>query len=126
MKITLTHAELAVLVRSRYDLPANCELEISGYSGIDHPDAVRLVELLSKEGCLSPAGAILYERKIASIKLLRELICGTSDNRDGNVCGLAQAKFAIEDWGNFLLYVRKSGFPPMGTECPDRGWLEKK
>lgn len=124
MKITLTHAELAALVRNCYSLPSDCELEISGYSGLDHPDAVRLVEVLSKAQCLSASGAIMYDKKIASIKLLRELVCGLGDNRDGNLCGLVQAKYAIEDWGAFLTYVRKNGYPKMGFEV-DRPWIVK-
>jgi hypothetical protein len=125
MKITLTYAEIAAMVRDRYNLPDSAQLEISGYSGIDHPAAVLLVEALTKEDCLTSTGAIRPDKKILAIKTLRDKVVGLGNNTNGALCGLCQAKYAIEDWGNFLLYVCKNGFPPMGGNDASQGWLKK-
>ena len=124
MKITLTYSELSALVRDRYNLPDTAELEISEYSGMDHPSALRLVEQLTQAGCFTATGNIAPDRKIAAIKLLREIVIGNGDNSNGCLCGLAQAKYAIEDWENFILYVRQHGFPKMDSNDPERGWLK--
>lgn len=124
MKITLTYSELSALVRDRYSLPENAQLEISGYSGIDHPAAVSFVDLLTRNECLTPTNGIRPDKKIAAIKLLRDLV-GGSGNANGATCSLAQAKHAIEDWDNFILYVRKNGFPPMGSADSELGWTKK-
>jgi hypothetical protein len=124
MKITLTYSELSALVRNVYNLPDNTELEISEYSGMDHPVSIRLMEALKQEGCFTPTNGIRLDKKIAAIKLLRDLVVDDGVNTNGQICGLAQAKWAIEDWDKFILYVRRHGYPPMGGNDPERGWLK--
>jgi len=127
MKITLTMTEIAALVIDRYNLPSTCEIAIVGYNGNEHPDAANLVAALRSEDCLTPLGGIRPDKKIASIKLLRELVCKSlsriEGDSTGNYCGLAQAKYAIEDWDRFLSYVRRYGYPKMGSNDPERAWL---
>jgi hypothetical protein len=76
-----------------------------------------LINALIQDNCLSPIGTILPDKKIPSIKLLREHVISIR-----GFCGLAQAKNAIEDWQKFLPYVRKNGYPPMDSNDTDYQW----
>ena len=126
MKIVITLAEVAAIIQARYNLPMDTELEISEFARIDHPIDHKLKASLESNDCLTPTGAIRPDKKIASIKLLRDLVISQFPAEmagRSNKCGLAQAKYAIEDWDRFYPYVRKYGMPPMGGNDPERGWL---
>lgn len=112
MKITLTIAELTEIVRSRYSLPDDVSLEIAGYSGINHLDADKLISRLQAEDCFDGNFNPRPEKKIACIKMVRDVYANTV--RPGSlVCGLANAKYAVEEWPVFIQYVKKHGFPAM-------------
>jgi hypothetical protein len=121
MKITLTITEITALVLKTYGLPENTTLEVADFAGIDHPDARNLFDALTREKCLE-AGQIRPEMKIASIKLLRSAVCGPSGAPTGKQCGLANAKYAIEDFEHFMGYVRRYGFPDMNYSGLSAPW----
>ena len=120
MKITLTLGELQSLVCRAYALPVNTEISIEGTAVLKHPQYTTLLESFTRDDIIVPGGNVRAERKISGIKLLRELVTGT-----GKDCGLAQAKYAVEDWKNFCAYVKQYGFPPMSANDPDYGWKLK-
>lgn len=111
MKVTISVQEITALVREKYGLPFDMVLEISDLTISDA--AKNLVNTLKIRDCLTEFGNIAPDKKIAAIKTLRELV--------GN-CGLAQAKYAIEDWPCFLDSIRKNGYPPMSPDDPPYGW----
>jgi ribosomal protein L7/L12 len=113
MKMTLTMSEIVALVRTTWELPTDCEVVIEGVG--ENPAALQLVSRLIAEDCLTPFSQIRHDKKIASIKLLRELV--------GNGCGLAHAKYAIEDWDRFLAYVRVHGYPKMTLNDEPHLWI---
>lgn len=117
MKITMTITELTALVAARFQLPSDAVLEIAEYAGMSNPVAEKLRATLQAEGCLTPSGKIAAEKKIASIKKLRELVAVEKE------CGLKQAKDAIEDYSRFFTFVQKYGFPPMGSMDREFGWI---
>ena len=104
MKIVMTIAELTDLVRRRYDLPNPLTLEV--LQG-PHPDAENLRNALKSAALVDVSGLVFEDRKIAAIKLLREIVPN---------CGLAQAKWAIEDLRNFMAHVSAHGFPKMASD----------
>lgn len=109
-------SELTALVCSTYNLPGSTELEIADR---DHYDALQLESIFHREGIIDPdTQNIRPSHKILAIKRLRELVVA----KDGD-CGLATAKYAIEDWPRFLAYVKLHGFPDMnGTYTTP--WVE--
>lgn len=114
----MTMAELTAIVAAKFMLPSDVVLEIAEYAGIANPMAEKLRATLQAEGCLTSSGQIAADKKIASIKKLRELVSLEKD------CGLKQAKDAIEDYPRFLTYVQKYGFPPMGGSDREFGWVK--
>jgi hypothetical protein len=59
--------------------------------------------------------------KIQGIKILRDIVNGNNNN----ICGLAAAKFAIENWKQFVTYVRNHGFPSMDSNGSYDAWINK-
>lgn len=74
-----------------------------------HPHYDRLISDFHNNGYLTQAGMIVLERKIASIKRLRELVT----DAQGTIPSLVISKNAIEDWTRFSAYVRNRGYPDM-------------
>ena len=105
MKIQLTIHEVRDLVIRSYALPHTIELEI--VSG-EHPEAAKLKGIFEKEGFLDGGKLVYPHLKISAIKTLREVI-----SESGVSCGLAHAKYAVEDWARFIEFVTKHGYPNM-------------
>ena len=120
----MTMTELTAIVAAKFMLPSDVVLEVYEYSGATHPDAANLLSALKAEGCLTFSGQIAPDRKIASIKKLRELVSRGGANQNGVDCSLKQAKDAIEDYPRFLSFVFKHGFPPMGTSDKEFSWVK--
>jgi len=118
MKITMTMIELTALVTAKFMLPGDTVLEIAEYVGVSNPAGEKLRAALQAEGCLTASGQIVTDKKIPSIKKLRELVSFEK------TCGLKQAKDAIEDYPRFLAFVQKHGFPPMGPDDREFGWVK--
>ena len=106
MKITLTKNELAAILMSHYNLPGDIEVELAEDSTV----AEELKRDFFAKGFIHAYdGGIVPHEKINAIKRLRELVPN---------CGLAQAKWAVEDWGTFTAYVANNGFPRMSSDDP--------
>lgn len=107
MKILMSLSELTALVIKTYNLPEAAELEVTAHF---HTDALKLEAAFYREGFINKdTQDIRPEQKIAAIKKLRELVAAVSTNG----CGLAMAKYAVEDWKRFFAYVSKRGYPDM-------------
>jgi len=144
MKLTLTVSELTAIVRHHYALP-ELTIEIEGLNAIPVSHAItadnliadlhhrpypatnvfnpaitadNLIADLHHTNCFDVNNNIALDHKIAAIKILREVVCNSAPNTQ---CGLAQAKWAIEDWHRFIKYVRQNGFPKMGTD-DNKNW----
>jgi ribosomal protein L7/L12 len=120
MKLTLTVSELTAIVRHHYALP-ELTIEIEGLNAIPVSHAItadNLIADLHHTNCFDVNNNIALDHKIAAIKILREMVCNSAPNTQ---CGLAQAKWAIEDWHRFIKYVRQNGFPKMGTN-DNKNW----
>lgn len=101
--------ELTDLVRSTYNLPNSVELEIADQTNVD---GLILESIFYREGIIDPdTQNVRPSHKILAIKRLRELVIAKNGN-----CGLATAKYAIEDWHKFLAYVKIHGFPDMNGD----------
>lgn len=118
MKILMSLIELTTLVRKTYNLPESAELEVTDQM---HTDALKLEAAFYREGFINrDTQDIQPHQKIAAIKKLRELVAA----KDGsNGCGLAMAKYAIEDWKRFFAYVAKKGYPDMNGSA-NTPWVE--
>lgn len=101
MKITISLSEAAELVRKAMNLP-HAEIEIITR---EHPWAIHLRQVLRQ----FPS----YEQKLEAIKAFRTL-CGQVPDADGvngmrSACGLADAKWAIENPSRALENLDKLG-----------------
>lgn len=114
MKIVMSLQELTSLVIRTYGLPDSSTLEVTNQF---HSDAIRMERAFRNALILDEKGDVRDVQKIAAIKLLRELI-------GVNVCGLAIAKHAIEDWKRFREYVQRKGFPADMSGNVSTPWRE--
>ncbi len=120
MKITLTMAEITALVAERFQLPSSTQIEIEELNKRANTIiSARLVETLKARNCLTSDGSIRSDKKIEAIKAVREVYF--EDRPAGTLaCGLANAKSAVEEWGKFLPYVQRYGFPDMTEGVPPK------
>ncbi len=117
MKITLTIDEIREIIRARYGM-GDIELSISypsrrkGSVPTSKNLLGKLVEYLIPAG-LTPFNTVPAEKKISLIKAFRDFY-----SNNGNGCGVAEAKAAIEDWHNFWTFSKVNGLPLDLNGCP--------
>jgi hypothetical protein len=102
MKIQVTHEEVRDMVRAKYGLPYETEVEI--VSSTINPQVhqvIRVVESVDFTG----------REKIAAIKLVREHYLA-----DGYCPGLFNAKWIIENWAKFKSFAKAIGRLPSERE----------
>jgi hypothetical protein len=99
MKITLTQAEVDVILREKYNLSSNDKLEILH---LNYPEDIDAVILKIEKMRLG------NDNKISCIKAFRDhfAIMVSPDNIHHTV-GLADAKGIIENWEAFKKYAMK-------------------
>lgn len=100
MKIALTKPELLKILSKHFGEDIT-DLTITKGSNFH----MILMEKLSKIICIPVAPAMVFppDKKIPAIKALREVVPGT---------GLAEAKWAIENWNEWIAFVAKHGRAP--------------
>ncbi len=115
MKVTFTKTEITAIILTVLYLPLDTTVEVVDDPPKSEPKpksnlevANELGEALRKVGCVDLWGCIRPDKKLLAIKTLRESIPN---------CGLAVAKYAIEDWDVFLAYVTRNGIPDMTSGC---------
>lgn len=103
MKFTINRDEIELMVRNQYNLPANCEIAFDSDSSLHDKIVAAFVNLPERQ-----------DNKIARIKALRQLFM---DFYSGSL-GLAEAKDTIENWNNFLEFVKQNNRWPVVTRMP--------
>lgn len=101
MKIIVTKAEVAALVRKTFNLDAAVEVEILDIS--IPPDALRVINAVK---------ALRYktDQKIQSIKTIRDGMPGL---------GLADAKYIVENFDKYLSVLESTGRLPVVKQSSD-------
>jgi hypothetical protein len=105
MTITLTQTEAKGLLQRQFsDIHGpSVKIEII----VDPDFAERLKQIVNAEG-----GIDVPSNKIPRIKVLREAVTRIPELNHPNYMGLADAKYAIENWKRFLKYVQTHGDLP--------------
>jgi hypothetical protein len=117
MKLTLTIDEVKAAVARVVGINGEYELKIMyPKRNKKNPLLQELLERMNTEGCFTLNNVIRPDQKIQSIKVLRQFIM----DKEPYTCGLAQAKFAVENWTAFCKVVGEKGIPRMGSG--DQDW----
>lgn len=104
MKIEITHAELcAILSRT-----LNCTVE--SVNVIDGKDLA--------QKCIDAVTKLNYKgnEKISAVKALRAVFPCNEPNRISTL-GLAEAKWAVENWEKWIEFVKQNNRAPIGEYC---------
>lgn len=109
MKITLTSREMSAIVRERYNLGSDIVVVIDDTNDIEQRVINGLAGLPEV-----PAN------KIARIKKLREIFVNPNYRENSGIAwsdmGLAEAKKAIENFPQFMNYIRTHNRLPSNTD----------
>lgn len=106
MKLTLSLAEIKTIVAAHYRISGNFDLEISGQTSL----AGTLFDRIRNEIGLF----VSVQNKISAIKGLREIA-----RSFGLKIGLAEAKWSVENWTDFLTFVQRENRFPVFVQNPD-------
>jgi hypothetical protein len=123
MKITLTIDEVKQAVAKTLGWEGkDFILVIDGYGEPElSTEVVRVMNAMKP--FLTATGEIMYDKKIAAIKCLRELFLDKSyvpnptNPRDyrPSLIGLGAAKRTVEDWPNFIAKAKRNGCFPYAS-----------
>ena len=107
MKVTLTKLELLQILTAHFNITVTDLVISKNYTGIVN----NFLGKMAKELGLAtvPEHGFSPEQKIPAIKALRNV------TKDGGMYGLAEAKWAVENWPRFIKeYTRLGHLPVLG------------
>lgn len=102
MKVQVTQEEVREMVRAKYGLPYETEVEI--VSSTISPLVYRVIQVVESVDFTG-------RQKIEAIKLLRE-----NYNAGGYCVGLLGAKWIVENWAKFKSFAKSLGRLPSEKE----------
>lgn len=118
MKLTVTKAELLSLLTRAVNATVEDVVITKGNPKLYE----KVINAFKTSGCLDANGGIRPECKIQAIKQLRGEVY--PKNADGVMIGLAESKWAIENWVAFTLFIQKRRrFPKITTSFPTFGTM---